>query len=312
MQFAALLFVLILCLAAGYGLVNWAKRAAEGDKAANMGLYLLFGIPGGLLTVAGSALLVNAKSGGWLALGLGLGLALPLVRPFRVAWSRISGLDPESPIDFSGLSVSLAIVAILAYSFFYASGTEADATPSASETVQGLVFTLVAFVAFAYIAVGYRNYRTGEQATERLGLSAPTAKQLLIGVGAIIPAFVCSYIGGILTQVFQPDVVERLSETMDNMTSGVQNPAGALVLGLCSGIGEELLFRGALVPRFGIVPVAVFWAMFHLQYELTWVLLGLVLMGIMFGWIRQRYGTVPVIITHALFNVLVVFIQMAS
>jgi membrane protease YdiL (CAAX protease family) len=104
--------------------------------------------------------------------------------------------------------------------------------------------------------------------------------------------------------------VDRLGENIDNMTAGVQNPLGAIILGLSAGIGEEVLFRGALQPRFGIALTTMLWVLLHTQYELTWIMLGLALMGILLGWIRNRYGTVAAIITHATYNILVVFLQM--
>lgn len=301
--------VLIGILAAIYGLVNWAKRAAAGDKAANMGLYLLFGIPGVLLTVAGSALLVNGKSGGWLALGLGLGLALPLVKQFRLGLAQATPMDPASPIDFSGLALVLATIAFLLFSLFTATSEDVDvAQMSGGEAVTSLIVNFLAFVGLAYVAVGYRNYRTGEEATERLGLRVPTIREIGVGLAAVVPAFMFSMIGSLLTSVFQPDVVEKLTETLDNMTSGIDNPAGAILLGLTTGIGEEVLFRGAIQPRFGIVISAVLWTLLHTQYELTWVIVGLLLMGIMLGLIRKYVGTTAAIITHAVYNTIVVLI----
>lgn len=305
--------VLAGVLAAIFGLINWAKRASDGDKAANMGLYLLFGIPGALLTVAGAALLVNGKEGGWLALGLGLGLGLPMVRQFRQGLARVTPMDEKSPIDFSGLALILSVSAFLLFTLFTTeSGDEAAVSElSSGEAVTSLVVNFLAFVGLAYIAVGYRNYRTGEQATARLGLRMPTVQHVGIGLVAVIPAFIFSMTGSFLTALFQPDVIDRLTETIDNMTSGVQNPAGALLLGLTTGIGEEVLFRGAIQPRFGILMTTVLWTLLHTQYELTWVIVGLLLMGIMLGLIRNRYGTTAAIITHAVYNAIVVLIQLS-
>lgn len=306
------IIVLAVVFAATFGLVNWAKRAEEGDKAANMGLYLLFGIPGGLLTVAGAALLVNGREGGWLALGLGLGLGLPLIRRFRQAVAQVTPMDPRSPIDFSGLAIMLAVFAFLVFTLLAAGGDEAAVQElSTSATVSSLIINFLAFVGLAYIAVGYRNYRTGAEATARLGLRKPTLFEVGIGLAAVVPAFIFSMIGSLLTSIFQPEAVDRLTETIENMTTGVQNPLGALLLGLCTGIGEEVLFRGAIQPRFGIGLTAVFWAALHTQYELTWVIVGLILMGVMLGFIRRYYGTTAAIITHAVYNALVVLLQTA-
>jgi membrane protease YdiL (CAAX protease family) len=305
--------VLAGVLAAIFGLINWAKRADEGDKAANMGLYLLFGIPGGLLTVAGAALLVNGNEGGWLALGLGLGMGLPMLRRFREGLAQVTPMDAKSPIDFSGLAIIFSIIAFLLYSLLTVEGGDETAVAElgSGEMVTSLVMNFLAFVGVAYIAVGYRNYRTGGEATARLGLRMPTIQEIGIGLAAVVPAFVFSMTGSLLTSIFQPEAVDRLTETIDNMTSGVQNPAGALLLGLTTGIGEEVLFRGAIQPRFGILITTILWTLLHTQYEFTWVIVGLLLMGIMLGLIRKHYGTTAAIITHAVYNALVVLLQLA-
>jgi len=62
------LVMLVVVIAAVYGLVLWAHKGAT-DRSANVGLYLLYGIPGVLLTVAGLALTMNRDGNGWFVLG---------------------------------------------------------------------------------------------------------------------------------------------------------------------------------------------------------------------------------------------------
>jgi membrane protease YdiL (CAAX protease family) len=308
--FTMSLFALLLVVAAAYGLVNWAMRANTGDKAAIMGLYLLFGMPGALLFVAGLALVVNSTEGGWFAIGIGAGFCLPLLRPVRKGLAAVTPIDSESPIDYSGLAILLAVSSFLFFTLILGQ-EEVEIDPmSTGDMVTSLLINLATFLAFAYVAVGYRNYRNGEEATARLGIEKPTTEHIRVGLLAVFPAFMFSIFASLLTQAFQPEVVDRLGENIDNMTAGVQNPLGAIILGLSAGIGEEVLFRGALQPRFGIALTTMLWVLLHTQYELTWIMLGLALMGILLGWIRNRYGTVAAIITHATYNILVVFLQM--
>ena len=83
---------LLVVLAAVYGLVLWADKART-DRSAIVGLYLLYGLPGGLLTVAGLALVVNGRETGWFVLALGLAFALPLVRPFRRLMAMLTPME---------------------------------------------------------------------------------------------------------------------------------------------------------------------------------------------------------------------------
>lgn len=297
--------VLIPIIGAVYGLVWWAKRA-ETDRSAMVGLYLLFGIPGGLLVVAGLALVVNDVTGGWLILGLGLALALPLVSPLRTLLSALTPLDARSPIDMAGLSVIFAVAVYFTYALVAA---PADPGELESTSIGALLVNVLTFVSLAYTAVGLFVYRAPGQATSRLGLTIPTLKDIAIGVAAIFPAFMLSFIGSFLTIVFQREIFDSLSETTEELTSGVQNPVGALVLGASSGIGEELLFRGAIQPRYGIVLTSALWALLHTQYQFSFVVLGLFAVGILFGLIRKYVGTTAVVIAHALYNICVVLLQ---
>jgi membrane protease YdiL (CAAX protease family) len=81
------------------------------------------------------------------------------------------------------------------------------------------------------------------------------------------------------------------------------------VLGASTGIGEELMFRGAIQPRFGIILTSALWALLHTQYQFSFVILGLFGIGILFGLIRKYVGTTAVVIAHAVYNIAVVSLQ---
>lgn len=309
LQFTAALFASFVAVAAIFGLVNWCKKAATGDRAAVMGLYLLWGMPGVLLFVAGLALAVNGRGEGVPVLSIGLGLSLPLLKPFRQLMSKLLPMDPDSPQDWSALAIVLGLLGFLIPTAFVDSDPVIVSTDGATALTTGLLQQLLAFVAIAYVAVGYRNYRTGPEATERLGIHKPTSTQITMGLVGVLAAFVAANIGGLLTQWLQPDVVDAIENSMDALTSGVTTPFVAVVLALSSGIGEEVLFRGAIQPRLGIVLTALLFTFLHAQYGFTWILLGLFLIGMIFGWLAKNYGTMAAIIAHVVYNLAVVILQ---
>ncbi|MCO5228931.1 MAG: CPBP family intramembrane metalloprotease [Thermomicrobiales bacterium] len=309
LTFTATLFASFIAIATVFGLVNWCQKASTGDKAAVMGLYLLWGMPGVLMFVAGLALATNGRGEGAPVLGIGLGLALPLLKPFRNLVAKVTPMDPDSPIDYSGLAIVLALLGFLIPTAFVDSAPEVVSGNSGVALTSGLLQQLVAFVMIAYVAVGYRNYRTGEEATARLGIQRPTPQQIIAGLGGVVVAFVAANIGGLLTQWLQPDAVHGIEESVQAIVAGVTNPFVALVLALSSGIGEEVFFRGALQPRLGMVLTALLFTFLHAQYGFTWILLGLFLMGLTFGWLAKRYGTMAAVIAHATYNLIVVVLQ---
>lgn len=296
-----------------YGLVFWGHRART-DRSARVGIYLLFGLPGGLLSVAGLALTTNGQVGGPLILGLGLAFSLPLFRPFRRLIARVTPMDPSSPIDLCGLAMILAVMTFLIIQARLTGPVELGEGESRAlaGNAAWLILTMVTFVAVAYASVGYRIYRNGDDATRRLGLTVPDLKTIGISLACVIPCFIVSTIGSLLTVAFQPDLVDNVEETMDQITNGLQNPAGALLIGLTAGIGEELLFRGAVQPRFGIVIAALIWTTLHFQYEFSFILVGLFGVGIVLGFQRKYFGTTSAIITHATYNMIAVGIQYAA
>lgn len=299
------IFVLMMVLAAVYGLVLWANRAKT-DRSANVGLYLLFGLPGMLLTVAGLALAVNGQDAGWFVLALGLSFSLPLIKQFRQLMSILTPMDATSPIDMMGLGV---ILALASYFMFVLSLGPAEDEAIAPVTVGTQLVNVIFFVLVAYVAVGTNIYRTPGEAHRRLGLSMPKWTDVVIGAAAVLPTLMLSMLGSLLTLYFQPDLFEDLGDTMEQMSAGTNVTLISILIFASAGVGEEILFRGAIQPRFGIILTSAFWALVHTQYQLTFVVLGLFLAGILFGLIRKYVGTTPAIIAHALYNAAVVGLQ---
>jgi membrane protease YdiL (CAAX protease family) len=303
------LAVTVIVLAVAFGMSMWAAKA-RADRPANVGLYLVFGSPAVLLIVAGAAFAISGSRDGVTFLAIGLGLGLPLLKQFRVQMARVTNIDPASPIDMVGLSVVLAVMSALAV-IYLAKPSPDDSNGSVNLTQ--LLFQVAFFVALAFILVGTGVYRTFRESISRLGLDRRLTPRIVgIALGAVIVALVISSLASIATREFQPSVFDQLQQVTKDMTADVQNPLGALILGLSAGIGEELLLRGALQPRFGIFMTSLFFALLHTQYGLTFVLVGLFLIGAMLGKMRVRYGTAAPIITHAVFNLIVVLAQSAN
>jgi len=300
-----------ILIAAIYGLVYWAHRA-ETDRSASAGIYLLFGLPGGLLIVAGTALMTTTDlAEGPFILASGVAFLLPLVRPFRKLIASFTPMNPNSPIDLCGLALTLWVMSFFVISASQSGPAEVGGIGDGGLTSSlfWLILNAATFVGVAYVAVGYRIHRSGAEATRRLGLTVPGLKIIAISLAMVIPCFIVSGIGSALTFAFQPDVTDNLEDTMEQMTSGLDNPLGALLIGLSAGIGEEVLFRGAIQTRFGIVIAALFWTTLHIQYDVSFVLAGLFGVGILLGIQRKYFGTMSAVITHAVYNMAVVALQ---
>ena len=307
MDFVVFAATLAIALLAAYGLVYWAYRA-ESDNSARVGLYLVYGFPGILLVVAGAAFTVNDRDAGPLLLGLGLGLTLPLVKRFRVLLGRVTPLDPDSPVDMSAACIFFAVLGLL-----IATGLDAPEPTEVGEVDYGsLIAQLLAFIGLSYVVVGLNLKRTVTQANRRLGLDRPTWRTVLIGVGFFFIALVVNGVGGVLTEVFQPETNDEIQQGLQDLTGEFQNPGGAVAIAVSAGVGEELFFRGALQPKFGLVLTSLCFALLHTNYGISFVTLGVFGMGMIFGFMRLRYGTVTAMITHGLVNFVAVLAQIYS
>lgn len=297
-----LLFVTLGTLAIAYGLAYWVFRAVR-ERSALVGLYLLFGIPGVLLAVLGAAFAVNGSARGWTALAVGVGLCLPLIPGFRRFVASWTPMDPTSPVDMSGLSVILAVIGLLFASYVL---SPSPANAGGNVSVAELVIQFLAEIAFAYILVGIAITRSFRQATDRLGLIKPTGKMVGVATSAVLIALVVVVAGGVATNLLQPNVSNEIDKATKEITSGVQSWYGAVFFGLGAGAGEELLLRGAIQPKYGLLVTSVLFALLHNQYGISFVLLSIFVVGLMLGLERKYYGTTTSLLTHAIFNAIVV------
>lgn len=299
-----LLIATATTLLGALGLAYWAHKA-ESDRSALVGLYLLFGIPAGLLLIAGLAVLASGdRVLSVLLLLVGFGFGLPLLRPFREALARVSPLDPASPVDMAGLCIVLGMLGL----FIANSRAPAAEAPPSAEIIPSigileLVVQAALFAAIAYIAVGYPYWRDLRAATARLGIVVPGARAIGIAIVATFACFVVAGLAGLAAQQLEPGLSEAVDEVVNQMTAEVQNPLGAIILGASAGIGEEAIFRGALQPRYGLVIPSLLFAMLHgPQYGFNVVLLGLFGVSIILGLERRYLNTSAAMITHALYN----------
>jgi len=80
-----------------------------------------------------------------------------------------------------------------------------------------------------------------------------------------------------------------------------------------AGVVEESLFRGALLPRFGIVVTAILFAALHIQYAVSFATLEVFVLGLGLGWLRVRSGsTLTCMVTHAGYDIAVGFLSLIA
>jgi len=178
---------------------------------------------------------------------------------------------------------------------------------------QLLSYNGLGLVALAFCGVGVFVTRRPKEAVARLGWQKPTAAQVAIGVALIFFTFAYDWASSLITHHIEGNLASKLT----NYNAGSFTAGGgfgpslilALFTGLCAGVGEETLMRGALQPVFGILPAGVLHGLLHGQFSHAPVFLAQVAgWSVIMGIVRRYTNTTTTIIGHAGFNFLTTFL----
>ena len=239
-----------------------------------------------------------------LAVAGALGL-LYLWPPVQRAVARLIPLRPGSPVGYLSVVLGLLLVA---------QQIGAQVQPGKPLTIGDLLAQDIPLLILSFLGVGLFVRRSPRQAIERLGLLPPRQKRwwlvAILGIGVFLAvAF------GIeaLANIVSPSQQKQLSDVTTVLFSQFNNPAAIVFLGVLAAVVEETLFRGALLPRFGIVISAILFAALHTQYAVSFATLEVFVLGLGLGWLRVRAGsTLPSMVTHAGYDIAVGFLSLIA
>jgi membrane protease YdiL (CAAX protease family) len=235
---------------------------------------------------------------------------LSLFPPVRRALARAIPIRPDSPVHvtalvFTFLFIGSSAAVVLAPGYLSTLAQSPGSVSRLDLIVQALVLCAVALA-----AVGLGVRRGWRETRLRLGLVLPTLPALVAAV-ALVPLFVgASCAVDQASKVLTPGTSQAIDTITSQLLKDFSSPVGALVFGLAAGISEELLFRGALVPRLGVLLSAVLFATAHSQYGVSLQTAEVLVFGVALGILRQRAGTSAPILTHAVFDTTVVLLTL--
>ncbi|MCB8944794.1 MAG: CPBP family intramembrane metalloprotease [Ardenticatenaceae bacterium] len=243
------------------------------------------------------SLAITTQESGFILLGMGLWGALMSYRPFRRILARIMPIDPASPVHTLALILSGYLMAntLLALS---EGALEALAETAESISITEFVLQQLLFAILAFLGVGLFLRRSSEKVQARLGLELPTRQQLFVGLRWIPLLVVLQWLVTAVWFFVNPEQVEEIGNVSNNLLGGVDSVWEWFALAIAAGIGEELLFRGALQPVLGMWFTAVLFAISHIQYGLTPATLAIFVIAIVLGLIRRRTNTTVAILVH--------------
>ena len=290
-------------------------NAAVGKRWANLAAEILSGVAGGLICLLGAADLAGAKvltpaanSDFQLALdatvmATGLAAAAIASHPVRKRVGQVLPIDPDSPVHALALALTVILLGVdLAVIAFTDVLATAQSQPPL--TIADLIFDETPFLVFALVGVGLFVRRELPDTARRLGLVLPTWWQIAIALAAAGVFFVFVQQVDMVSHAWTPGIAHRVDAATNHLFGQLSWPGGALAVALIPGLCEEVLFRGALQPRIGLLATALLFTSIHTQYALSFQTLAVFVSAIGLGLIRKYTNTTASATCHAGYNLL--------
>jgi len=245
---------------------------------------------------------------------LGAAVAPLLLLP----WSRaqlarlLHEFRPESAINAVAAALYVLIV-----TFFLSQQVSIDQLQAIKQSAQSpsLPFIIATnqlpFFILSFAGVGLFVRRDPRAALQRLGLYWPGWRW--IGISVVVAVLLVVFgiaFDQVMTQL-TPDQSKAINDISQLLLKDISTPVAAIVLALAAGIGEEIIFRGAVQPRFGIVAASLLFAVMHTQYAISLASLEIFILGIFLGLLRNRAGVIASIIAHTGYDLILLMIPYA-
>ncbi|HEY65028.1 MAG TPA: CPBP family intramembrane metalloprotease [Caldilineae bacterium] len=246
----------------------------------------------------------------WLSLGIwgmitGVGALLALTRPVRALAGRmLPAFDPDNPLHAISLSFAAFLVGLTAIQLALLGDLEHLADRDirlgfAEIWAQGIGLTLVGLV-----GVGLWTRRNLREVAQRLGVTKVTGKVLLVSAVSIAAFMGLDLAWTGAWERLDPQGLDVVSRVSKMLFGDLINLPGALSIGITAAISEEIIYRGALQPRFGLMLTAALFAVSHVQYGLSPAAVEVFIIGLALGVIRRRYGLTACMLIHFGYNTL--------
>lgn len=243
----------------------------------------------------------NWEVTGYLFAAMGIWGAIMSIREVRRWLARWLPLQPASPVHALALALSGYLMGNTLITLAQGGLTELAET-AVSASIWDVLLQQTLFLLVAILGVGAFIRRSGPTLRRRLGLERPTRDQLIFGLRWMIILLLVQWGLGALSAWMDP----QQSELMENISTQLYGDFDTvwewLVLALAAGVGEEILFRGAMQPALGLSFTALVFAIAHVQYGFTPVTMAVFIIGVALGYVRERSNTTVAIFVHAGYN----------
>jgi len=303
-QVAVLLLPLPLIAAANLPLRPPAGLTPAAVARLRSSFWLLLGVVP-VSSVVFGLLSLRRPSAGLILVVTGL-LAASLLRyPTRAAIARVLPIDPASAMDATALVLSLVLFGSQLASQASTDLLAQEAGTGVSLGPLDLVAQEIPFLLAALLGVGLFLRRSPEAAVARLGLARPTGWQVLLALAAAGVFYAFGNGVDVLSHLLTPGLAGKVDAANQRLFGQLGDPLGIATIALSAGICEEILFRGAMQPRLGVLWTSLVFAAIHTQYGLSLDSVAVFILAIGLGLLRRIANTTTSTICHVVYNALV-------
>ncbi|TME98935.1 MAG: CPBP family intramembrane metalloprotease [Chloroflexi bacterium] len=233
----------------------------------------------------------------------GLVAATLVSKPVRERLSRYMPIDPDNPVHSLALVLAVILLGTQVSAIAFTDVLAAD-LKIPPLTIGDLTAQEAPFAVMAFAGVGLYIRRSFAASSDRLGLVTPAWWHITLALGAAGAFWVLGDVSLWLSQMYTPDVTAKVQNTSNHLFGGLGGPAGIAALALLPGICEEVLFRGALQPRLGLLATSLLFAAIHTEYGLSIDVVTIFVIAIGLGLIRRYANTTATITCHVAYNLL--------
>lgn len=258
-------------------------------------------IPTAAFNGDGINLILNPITFGGIIFLVGLWGVLVSRQQIRAWLGERIPLDATSPVHTMALVLSGYLIGNTMLTLTQGGLVEMAQTATAASILDVIANQLL-FIAVALLGVGFAVRRDGSALQQRLGLQRLTWYQVQLGLRWIFALVILQWVAGAIAALLDPAQYELLDGLNSAMLADMDTLWKWIILALATGIGEELLFRGAIQPVFGLSATAVLFAIAHVQYGFSVITIAIFIIGVVLGYLRQQHNTTLAIFVHAGYN----------
>jgi membrane protease YdiL (CAAX protease family) len=225
--------------------------------------------------------------------------------PVRRRLAQVSTIEPTNPVHALALTLTVILfggsVALVAFTDVL--GSELSQPPLNAADV---IFSEAPLLILGLAGVGLFLRRDIRASAQRLGLVRPAWWHPVLALAAAGVFIVVAQLMLGLSYQLAPQLSHHVDAASQHVFGDLSSSvAGVVLLAVVPGLCEDILFRGALQPRIGLVATALVFTSTHTEYGLSFVTLAVFVLAIGLGYVRKYTNTTTSMTCHVAYNLLV-------